>query len=49
MIANSKFSWGGILNDIRAGKETYMKVFSAGGGQGMGVKSFSAILIFQPD
>ena len=40
---------GGILHDNRTGKETYMKMFSAGGGWGMGVKSFSAILIFQPD
>ena len=40
---------GGILHDNRTGKETYMKMFSAGGGWGMGVKSFSAIFIFQTD
>jgi lipid-binding SYLF domain-containing protein len=37
---------GGILRDHRSGKDTYMKMFSAGGGIGMGVKDFSVIFIF---
>ena len=39
-------SGGGILRDNRTGKETYMKMFSAGGGIGMGVKDFSLIFVF---
>jgi len=30
----------------KSGKETYMKMFSAGGGLGMGVKNFRAIFVF---
>jgi lipid-binding SYLF domain-containing protein len=37
---------GGILHDNGSGKDTYMKMFSAGGGIGMGVKDFSVIFIF---
>ena len=37
---------GGILRDNRSGKETYMQMFSAGGGVGMGVKDFAVIFIF---
>lgn len=37
---------GGILRDNRNGKDTYMKMFSAGGGMGMGVKDFSVIFVF---
>lgn len=37
---------GGILHDNRNGKETYMKMFSAGGGFGMGVKDFALIFVF---
>ena len=37
---------GGILRDHRDGKDTYMKMFSAGGGVGMGVKDFAVIFIF---
>jgi lipid-binding SYLF domain-containing protein len=36
----------GILRDHSSGKDTYMKMFSAGGGIGMGVKDFSAVFIF---
>ena len=39
-------SGGGILRDNRTGKETYMKMFSAGGGFGMGIKDFSLIFVF---
>ena len=37
---------GGILHDNTTGKDTYMKMFSAGGGIGMGVKDFSLIFVF---
>ena len=37
---------GGILHDNKTGKDTYMKMFSAGGGIGMGVKNFSLIFVF---
>lgn len=37
---------GGILHDNRNGKDTYMKMFSAGGGIGMGIKDFSLIFVF---
>ncbi|MEH6589120.1 MAG: hypothetical protein V7746_02625 [Halioglobus sp.] len=37
---------GGILRDNRDGQDTYMKMFSAGGGIGMGVKDFAVIFIF---
>ena len=36
----------GVLRDHRNGEDTYMKMFSAGGGVGMGVKDFSAVFIF---
>ncbi len=42
-------SGGGILHDNRNGKDTYMKMFSAGGGIGMGVKDFSVVFIFHTD
>ena len=37
---------GGILHDNRSGEDTYMKMFSAGGGVGMGVKDFSVVFVF---
>jgi len=37
---------GGILHDNGNGKDTYMKMFSAGGGIGMGIKDISLIFIF---
>jgi lipid-binding SYLF domain-containing protein len=40
---------GGILRDNRSGEDIYMKMFSAGGGWGMGVKDFAAIFIFETD
>ena len=40
---------GGILRDNRTGKDTYMRMFSGGGGWGLGVKNFAAILIFEND
>ena len=37
---------GGILLDNRNGEDIYMKMFSAGGGLGMGIKDFSLIFVF---
>ncbi len=37
---------GGILRDNRNGSDTYLKMFSAGGGIGMGIKDFSLIFVF---
>ena len=37
---------GGVLRDNRSGKDVYMRMFSAGGGIGLGIKDFSAIFIF---
>lgn len=37
---------GGILRDNRTDKDTYMKMFSAGGGFGMGVKDFALVFVF---
>ena len=39
-------SGGGILHNNQTGKDTYMKMFSAGGGLGMGVKDFAVVFIF---
>jgi len=36
----------GVAHDNGNGNETYMKMFSAGGGLGMGVKKFRAVFIF---
>ena len=36
----------GIAHDNGSGADTYMKMFSVGGGLGMGVKKFSAVFIF---
>ena len=38
---------GGVAHDKATGKDTYMKMFSAGGGIGLGVKDFRGIFIFQ--
>lgn len=40
---------GGILRDNRSSEDIYMKMFSAGGGLGLGVKNFAAIFIFHTD
>lgn len=37
---------GGILRDNVRGVDIYMKMFSAGGGWGMGVKDFALIFVF---
>ena len=36
----------GIAHDNESGDDTYMKMFSAGGGIGLGVKKFSAVFVF---
>jgi len=38
---------GGILHDNRDNKDTYMKMFSAGGGLGLGVKDFGIVFVFE--
>jgi lipid-binding SYLF domain-containing protein len=40
---------GGILKDMRSGKETYMSMFSAGGGLGLGVKDFGIVFVFKDE
>jgi lipid-binding SYLF domain-containing protein len=37
---------GGIVRETGTGKETFMRMFSVGGGFGMGVKDFRVIFIF---
>lgn len=36
----------GVMHDNSTGKDTYMKMFSAGGGIGMGIKNFRLIFVF---
>jgi lipid-binding SYLF domain-containing protein len=36
----------GIAHDNKSGADVYMKMFSAGGGIGLGVKKFSAVFVF---
>ena len=36
----------GIAHDNKSGKDTYMNMFSAGGGIGLGIKKFSAVFVF---
>lgn len=40
---------GGIARETSTGEETFMRMFSAGGGFGMGVKDFRVIFIFHTD
>lgn len=40
---------GGILRDNSTGEDTYMRMFSAGGGIGLGVKDFSVIFVFHTE
>ena len=40
---------GGILHDNRNGKETYMNMFSAGAGIGLGVKDFGIVFVFNEE
>lgn len=37
---------GGIIRDTQTGDETFMRMFSLGGGFGMGVKDFRVVFIF---
>ncbi len=37
---------GGILRDNRDGEDIYYKMFSAGGGWGLGIKDFAVIFVF---
>jgi len=40
---------GGILHDNRDNKDTYMSMFSAGGGLGLGVKNFGIVFVFKEE
>ncbi len=40
---------GGILRDNRDGEDIYYKMFSAGGGWGLGVKDFAVIFVFDTE
>jgi len=40
---------GGIVRETNTGEETFMRMLSAGGGFGMGVKDFRVIFIFHED
>jgi lipid-binding SYLF domain-containing protein len=37
---------GGIVRETKTGKETFMRMFSVGGGFGLGVKDFRVVFIF---
>jgi lipid-binding SYLF domain-containing protein len=39
----------GVLRDNRTGRDTYMKMLSAGGGWGLGIKDFRIVFIFLTD
>lgn len=40
---------GGVVRETSTGEETFMRMLSAGGGLGMGVKNFRVIFIFHTD
>ncbi len=40
---------GGIIRDTQTGEETFMRMFSAGGGFGMGVKDFRIVFVFHTE
>ena len=40
---------GGVLHDNRSNRDTHMKMFSAGGGLGLGVKNFSVVFVFETE
>jgi lipid-binding SYLF domain-containing protein len=37
---------GGIVRETKTGKETFMRMFSVGGGFGLGVKDFRVVFVF---
>lgn len=39
----------GVLRDKRSGRDTYMKMFSAGGGWGLGIRDLKIVFIFLTD
>ena len=45
LLVSTGNGWG-IAHDNETGKETYMKMFSAGVGVGLGVKDFRGVFIF---
>ena len=46
VLVVSTANGAGVLHDNSTGKDTYMKMFSAGGGLGMGVKNFRLVFVF---
>lgn len=46
LLLVSTANGGGIAHDNASGDDVYMKMFSAGGGIGLGVKKFSAVFVF---
>jgi lipid-binding SYLF domain-containing protein len=45
LLISTARGWG-VAHNNRTGEDTYMKMFSAGGGVGMGIKDFRGIFIF---
>ncbi len=37
---------GGIVRETKSGEETYMRMFSVGGGFGLGIKDFRVVFVF---
>ena len=46
LLLVSTANGSGIAHDNESGEDVYMKMFSAGGGIGLGVKKFSAVFVF---
>jgi len=46
ILVVSTANGSGVAHDNESNDDTYMKMFSAGGGLGMGIKKFSAVFIF---
>ena len=46
LLVLSAGSGYGVLRDNRTGRDTYMKMATAGMGNGMGIKKFQAVIIF---
>ncbi|BCG64252.1 MAG: hypothetical protein methR_P2025 [Methyloprofundus sp.] len=47
ILALSSGQGYGVARNNRTGKDTYMKMFSAGAGVGMGIRKFSAVFVFK--
>ena len=47
-LLSTASGWG-IVRDSRTGRDTYMKMYSAGIGPGLGVKDFRGVFVFTSD